>query len=60
MVHYSPSLFWQGIDFDPSMDEVNSLSGSDEIFVHWVLQEFLLSAAKGKFIVFCVNNVSSQ
>lgn len=60
MVHYSPSLLWQGIDFDPSMNEVDSLSGSDEIFEHWVFEEFVLSAAKSKFIAFCVNDVSSQ
>lgn len=60
MVHYSPRLLWQSIDFYPSVNEVNSLSGSDEIFEHWVLEEFLLSAAESKFIMLCANDVSSQ
>jgi hypothetical protein len=60
MIHYSPGLLWEGIDFYSSMNEVNSLSGSDKVFEHRVLEEFLLSAAKSEFIMFCVNDISSQ
>jgi hypothetical protein len=60
MVHHGPSLLRQSIDLYASMDEVNSLSGSDETFKHRVLEQLLFNAAESTFVVFRVDDVSPE
>lgn len=60
MVHYGPRLLRQSIDFYPSMDEVNGLSGSDETFELRVLKQLLFNAAESTFVMFRVDDVSPE
>lgn len=60
MVNYSPSLFWQSIDLNPTLDEVDGLSGSDETLELRILEKFPFNATQSTIVMFCANDVSPE